>query len=808
MSDYFRDLRYGLRSLWRSPSFTLVAALTLGLGVGAVTVIYSVVYNVVVAPLPYRDADRLVNVTVQDVRSGRVRPAFSFAELQEFSAQTSVFEDVIGTLGQGMRYETTDSVEFLRVVWVTPNFFDFMGLPPMIGRTIRPEDGKPNAPAVAVLRHRAWVTYFASDPAVIGKTIALNGEPRIVIGVMPPRFTWHAADIWIPGPIDRTPPAGAIALRNFQARLKPGVTLEQAAAELDTLARRRASAYPKDYPEQFRMQVLNVIAFTVGAFSGVLWVTLAAVSLLLLIACCNVGNMLLARASTREREMMVRVALGASRGRIVRQLLIESLWLSAAGAVAGSLLAYAGIGALVARLPQNPLPGEVDIALNGPVLLFSLAIAAGAALVFGLAPALYVARRDLTSTTLRSAGRVTGAGGHLRNTLVAAEIALSLVLLLGAGLLMRSFVSVMREDLGFDPARLTFVGVAFPPGRYTAPADKQRFYDEARRRIRLIPGLEAAALTSGVPPFEMPVSGVGLPGEPAPRDAKAVVRWVTADFFRALDIPVIRGNIPPDLTVDEGARQVVVNQTFVRHYFAGQDAVGRRIELLPLNEPPDPQRHRVYEVAAVVADIRNQGLRLAADPEVYLPWSGAVRGTPSLLVRTAGSPTSSLKSVRQELATVDRQVATVQALALTEILDRSFYAQPRFSLLVLGIFAVTGIVLVAVGVFSLTSYTVSRQKKEIAVRIALGAGRSDVYSVVFRIALRLIAAGSAVGVLASFATNRLLTTQLWNVSPNDPLTLAAATILVASIALAACYIPARRAMRVDPIGALRERVNR
>jgi putative ABC transport system permease protein len=249
---------------------------------------------------------------------------------------------------------------------------------------------------------------------------------------------------------------------------------------------------------------------------------------------------------------------------------------------------------------------------------------------------------------------------------------------------------------------------------------------------------------------------------------------------------------------------VVINQTFVRHYFAGQDAIGRRIELLPVDEPPDPQRHRVYEVAAVVADIRNQGLRASADPEVYLPWSGAVRGTPSLLLRTAGSPTSSLKGVRQELAAVDRQVAVVQARALTEILDRSFYAQPRFSLLVLGIFASTAIVLVAVGVFSLTAYTVSRQRKEIAVRIALGAARSHVYAVVFRIALRLVAAGTVAGVLASFATNRLLTTQLWDVSPNDPLTLMAATILVASIACAACFIPARRAMRVDPIVALRE----
>jgi putative ABC transport system permease protein len=283
-----------------------------------------------------------------------------------------------------------------------------------------------------------------------------------------------------------------------------------------------------------------------------------------------------------------------------------------------------------------------------------------------------------------------------------------------------------------------------------------------------------------------------------------MVRWVTTDFFSALDIPIMRGSIPPDVKAGEAARQVVVNQAFARTYFHGQDAIGRRIELLPLNEPPDPLRHRVYEVAAIVGDIRNQGLRQATDPEVYVPWFAAIRGTPSLLLRTAGSPANVSTSVRHEFAAVDRQVAVVQTRALTEILDRSFYAQPRFSLLVLGVFAVTGIVLVAVGVFSLTAYAVSRQKKEIAVRIALGAARSQVYAVVFRVAVRLVAAGIGAGILASFATNRLLTTQLWNVSPNDPWTLAAATILVASIAFAACYIPARRAMRVDPIGALRE----
>ena len=804
LEEVWRDLRHGARALWRAPAFTLVSTLTLALGIGAVTIIYSVVYNVVVEPLPYRDADWLVNVMVQDIRTGRTRAAFSFDELRELSGPSNVFEDVIGTLGQGMRYETPDSVQYLRGVWVTPNFFSFMALEPLLGRAIGPADGAPGAPAVAVLRHRAWVTYFAGDPGVIGTTVALNGEARTIIGVMPPRFTWHGADLWIPGAIDRAAPAGAIAVRQFQARLKQDITPSQAEAQLDLIAHRRALEHPTDYPDQFRVQVLNVIEYTVGPFSRVLYTTLAAVGLLLLIACCNVANMLLARATTREREMMIRVALGAGRARIVRQLLIESLLLSAAGAFAGCLLAYWGIGALVARLPQNPLPGEVDIALNGPVLLFTLAIAGGAALVFGMAPAVYMVRRDRLASAVRGAGKVAGGRARLRNALVAAEIALSLVLVLGAGLLMRTFVSIMRVDLGFEPARLAVLSVAFPPGGYSTAAERQRFYDESLQRIRSVPGVDAVAATTGIPPFETAMTGVELPGQARVGDARTAVRSITADYFRTLGIPLTEGTGLSDLAVDEMPRQVVVNQTFVDQYLGGRDAIGRQVRLLPLTEAADPVRHRVFEIVGVVGDVKNQGLQRTADPEVYIPWSSASRGSLLLVVRGANEPSILMKAVRHELTNVDRQVAVVQARTVTEILERSFYSQPRFSLLVLGLFAATGTVLVAVGVFSLTAYNVSRQKKEIAVRMALGATGRDVYAVVFRIAFRLIASGAAIGLLASFATNRLLATQLWSVSTTDPVTLAAATVLVSLIALAASYIPARRALRVDPIVALRE----
>ena len=805
--DLWRDCRYGARSLVRAPAFTLVSVVTLGLGIGAVTVIYSVVHNVVIDPLPYRDADRLVNVFVEDSRTGFVRGGFSPSELADFRDQSRVFEDVIGTAGQGMLYETPERAEFLRGVWVTPNFFEFMGLQPLMGRAIVPDDGRPGAPPVAVLRHRAWTTYFGADPSVVGTTVVLNGEPRTIVGVMPPRFTWHAADLWVPGPID---PAGARVgppARNFQARLKRGVTLQQAESELAVIADRRARDFPRDYPAQRRVRVLNVIEYTVGSFSTVLYIVLAAVGLLLLIACCNVANMLLARATTRQREMTIRVALGAGRARIVRQLMIESVMLAAGGAALGCLLAYVGIDALVARLPQNPLPGEVDITLNGPVLVFSLAAAGLSAVLFGMAPALYTVQRDLASGGLKSGGKgVAGGRSRLRHGLVVVEVALSLVLVLSAGLLMRSFVSIVRVDLGFSPDNLLVVGVAFPPGRYTAPPERHRFYSSARDGIASLPGVQGVAASTGLPPLDRGAeAAVELPGTPAAGDRpRAGVQLVTADYFHTLGISISRGAGFRDLPTGESPRFAVVNETFAASQFGPGDPLGREIRLLPLDGPADPARHGTFEIVGVVRDVRTRWRHEIPDPQVYLPWSSAARGFPMMLVRTAGNPAQSFAAVRRELSAVDRQVAVPMVRTLREILDRSFYAQPRFSLLVLGIFAATGTLLVAIGVFSVMAYTVSRQKKEIAVRMALGASRAHVYGVTLRLGSQLLAAGAALGLLASVATNRLLAAQLWNVSPYDPLTLVTATMLVSLIAFTACYLPARRATRVEPIAALRE----
>jgi putative ABC transport system permease protein len=794
LDDARRDLQYAARTLALAPGFTSVAVFTLALGIGSVTIIYSVIHNVLLDPLPYPDSGRLVNLLVQDLETGRTRGVFPADEFLAYQDGSSAFEDVVGTMGVGMVYADREHAELLRGVWVTPNFFAFMGLEPVLGRVITPEDGLPDAPPVAVLRHRAWVSYFGGASDIVGRTIVLNGEPRTIVGVMPPRFTWHAADVWIPRRMDRSDPS----VRNFQARLKPGIAPAQAETELNVIAARRAREHPKEYPEKFTIQVVNVIEFTVGGFSTVLYTILSAVALLLLIACCNVANMLLARATVREREMTVRAALGASRWRIVRQLLVESLLLSLIGAAAGAVLAYFGLDALVSVLPAGPLPGEVEIALDRAALAFSLGTAVVSALLFGIAPALYSARRDLV-VGLKSGGKgMAGGRGRFRNVLVAAEVALSLVLLLGAGLLLRTFMSLTRVDLGFDAARVLVVPLAFAPGTYATPAEKHRFYEQTLQRLAVIPGVEAASASSFFSPdLGLTRSEVAIAGRPGSDRSPAVVQSVTENYFQTMAIPIVRGSSLPTLASGDVPRTAVVNRTLAIRYFEG-DALGKHITL-----STPAAADRLLEIVGVVEDVKNQGITAAPAPHVYLPGAASAGGSPFILVRTLADPLRLLNAVRAELALVDRQVALRQAGSLEDILQRMAFAQPRFSLIVLTIFAMTGTLLVAIGVFSVMAYSVSQMTKEIAVRMALGASRWHAMGAVLKVGVPLLAAGTAAGLLANMATSRLIANQLWRTSPNDPLTLAVATAVIAVVALLACCIPARRAMSIDPMVALR-----
>ena len=481
LEDLRRDVIYGVRTLLRTPSFTLVAVLTLALGISAVTVIYSVLRNVALDPFPYSRSDRLVNVVLRD-GSGRIirGPYFRSEEFLDYQEQTTAFEDVVGTSQFSAHWMSDSGAERLALNWMTPNGFDFLGVPPLIGRVFDHRDVAPGAPPVAVMNHRAWMTRFGADPGVIGRTLVLDGQPYTVIGVMPPRFEWNIADLWLPAAMQRSDdPQTPRGMRAFQAHLRPGVTAAEAEAQLNVVGARRAAERPNDYPPGFRFGIIPVVDWVVREFRGTLYALFGAVSLLLVIACCNVANMLLARATIREREITIRAAIGASRGRIVRQLLVESAVLACGGLAAGCLMAYGGIVALAGYMPRQGVPWETQIRLDRPVLLFALAAAAVATIGFGLFPALQSARRDVAlgaNTTARSTGgrRQT----RMRAGLVVAQVALSMVLLLGAGLLMRTFVKLVRARPG--------IGSEERAGRrHRVPAPRT---DVARGAAAVLPG--------------------------------------------------------------------------------------------------------------------------------------------------------------------------------------------------------------------------------------------------------------------------------------------------------------------------------
>jgi putative ABC transport system permease protein len=800
----WQDVRYALRQWRHNGSFTALAVFTLALGIGSVAVMYSVLHNIALEPFPYAAQQRMVDVVVRDLArpDALYRGPLPADEFLDYQEQSRSFEDVIGANDENRLYSTGESAERWTVVLVTPNTFQFLGVAPLLGRTIVEDDGRPGAPPVAVLGHAAWLRHFGGDPAVLGRTLVLDGDPWTIVGVMPPRFTWHVADVWVPARIERAR-SGPDPGRWFQARLKPGISAEQAEAELQVIAARRAREHPDQYPPRFRIQVITVIDWVVGRFRGVLYTLLAAVGVLMLIACGNVANMLLARATAREREMTLRAALGASRRRIVRQLLVESLLLALTGAAAGCLLAWGGIQALVRAMPRQNVPYETEIALDGPVLALALAAGTVSAVIFGLFPALHAARRDVQAG-LRSSGKGTAGGlrhGGIRHALVVAQVALSLVLLLGAGLLMRTFVALLRVDPGFDPARIATVGVDFARGTYATAAERQRFFRAALARLSALPGVQAVAETISTPPFGAMRSQVEVDGRAVPGDG-VLVRFCSESFLDLVGVRTTRGRGLSEADVVQGRKVAVANEALASKYFGGRDAVGARVTLLRLRtmEPPVPDP--VFEIVGVFPDVRNTGLRDAPMPELLVP-SSVPAGGRLIAARIAPGATVSLDTIRRAIWEVDRGVGLREGRWLEDDVGRVFHAQPRFTLIILSAFAGIGLLLVSLGVYGVLAYAVSRQTQEIAVRMALGASRGQVLGLVLGSGLKLVAAGVVVGLLASTATNRLMINQLWNTSPYDPLTVIAAVVVIAAAALAACYVPAARAVRVEPMAALR-----
>ena len=805
-----QDIRFALRNLRKSPAFAIIAAVTLALGIGASTAIFSVIENVLMEPFPYTDAQRLVSVQIHDTEQNDPggRAGYSGPEFLDYIAQNHVFDRVIANAGKDVLYRSGEGTERFDGNYVTPGTFEFLGMPALLGRVAQPADYEPGAPPVFVLRYKTWVTRFSADPSLVNKTFVLNGTQRTLIGIMPPRFGWGDADMWIP----QTPSRSAAQERNgfpvfwfLLGHLKPGVSIRQAESDLAVVAKNLSTVYPKDYPKKFSVHIETLTDLVVGRFRTTLYIVLAAVGLLLLIGCGNVANLLLARATTREKEFAIRAALGAGRWRIIRQLLVESFLLAVSGAVLGAVMAWGGLKGLVALMPQQIIPAEALIRLNVPVLAFTLAVAVLTAIIFGLAPALQVVRRDLNDP-LRDSGKGTSGGsahGRLRNAVVVLEVAVSLTLLVAAGLLMRSFVALREVHLGLQPDHIFVARLPLPEDRYKTSDQLAGFFRPLLNRLKAVPGVLEATETSTLPPYGGINTEIEIPGKTHAEKWEALFQLCSEDYFPVLKIQFIDGRPFTEAEVEGKRKLAVINQTFAHKYLGNENPLGQRVHIPQLERFPDKLADPWFEIIGVVADVKNNGLQDPVRPEMWVPYTMTGSGARGVLVRTGPEPMTMMSAIRHEIWATDSNVALTFTGTLESFIASFSYAGPRFGFLLMTVFGSIGLVLVTIGVYSVLAYTTARRTHEIGIRMALGAEKRDVLHLVVRMGVGLVGAGIVLGIIASLGVARVIATQLWGVSAYDPITLTSVAALLLITGIVACWIPARRASRVDPLIALR-----
>jgi putative ABC transport system permease protein len=798
----FQDARFGLRTLRKDRGFAALAVSALALGIGAATVIFSVIDNVLLEPFPYEHAERLTKFYIHDFAHPEQtgRSDFLMAEYRTFKDQNRVFEDIIATKGLDVLYTDKAGTKLFRGYETTANTFDFFGVKPLLGRAMTPADGRPDAPPIAVISYRAWRGEFGGDLNIVGTLLTLNGQPTTLISVMPPRFALYDGDFWLPLAVER--PETRV---NTLGRLKRDVSLRAAASDLNVIARGLAKIYPGDYPPKFNISTVTLVDRVLRRFRPLLYALTAAVIMLLLIACSNVANLLLARATAREHEIAVRASLGASRIRLIAQLMVESFLLACLGCAAGSLLAYAGIWGVATAMPRDLIPNESVIVLNWRVMLFALGLAVITTLLCGLAPALHAIGRDLHGR-VKAVGKGTGTVARhskLRTAFVVSQVALSIVLLVGAGLMMRSLLALQSVDLGFTPDHVLTVRIPFPRGRYDTAQQKRVFFQPVLGKISALPGVVAAAEVSALPPYGGPRSEVTVPGKAGSETLHSNLQLSSEGLFKTLGIRLLRGRLLSESDVDSARQVIVVNQTLVNKFFPTDDPIGRSIKFNLFDDAPESPRNAYFEIVGVVADARNNGLQQAPQPEAFLPYTASGIFGRGIVVRTAVNPSSLLPSIQSEIWAADPAIAPTLAGTLESFLERDAYSQPRFALIVLGLFASIGLLLAAIGIFSVLAYSVSLQTREIGIRMALGAERGAVLKMVLRSGLTMIGAGIVIGELASFGLTQFLQNQIWGVSARDPVTLAAVVAVLVAVGVAACIVPARRATRVDPVVALR-----
>jgi putative ABC transport system permease protein len=806
----WHDFRYALRTLRKNRGFAAVSILTLGLGIGASTAIFSVIENVLLEPFPYKGAARMVFPRIhnaQETQEGG-RQGYTPNEVLEITDTNHVFDGITAAAEDLFLYKRGEGTEQLYGAHVTPGTFEFFGMPALLGRVLQPADYEPGAPPVFVMRYKTWIERFGGNPAILNTTISLNGTPRTLVGIMPPRFGWYEADVLIPEKLRREAKASfadSPEIWFMLGRLKPGVSTQQAEADLTVIADRLAKVYPQDYPQHFTVQVRKLGETAVGRFESTLYTVLAAVALLLLIACSNVANLMLARGTTREKEFVLRAALGAGRARLVRLLMVESLVLAIAGATLGIFIAWGGLQALVAAMPQNLIPTEAVIELNAPVLAFTLVLAMLTPLLFGLAPALQSSRRDLIDP-LRDTGKGIGGGfrgGSLRDAVVVGEVALSLTLLIGAGLLMRSFVALRQVPLGLRADHVLQAVVPLPPDRYKTFDQTIGFFRPLLARLKALPGVVAAAGASEVPPIGFESTKLEIAGKTHQEDWQAFFQRASEEYFRVLRIDFKQGRAFSETEINDARKVAVVNDTFVRKYLDNENPIGRRVRFSSLDSLAGLARDPWFEIVGVVADVTNSGLQSPIQPAIWIPYTIPGSRAQFLLVRTSQDPATMMNAVRQAVWATDSGVALAYPGTLDDRINQSLYAGPRFGFILMSIFGSIGLILVLIGVYSVLAYSTSQKTHEIGIRMALGAARADVLGMVVKSALRFVLIGLGIGIAVSLLLGRLISDQLVHVRTYDPATLIGTTLLLTLTAALAGWIPARRAARVDPVIALR-----
>ena len=805
LEQTLQDLRFGVRALARAPGFAALAVLSLALGIMATTAMYSVVRAVIIDPFPYRDVDQLTSIRVYDPGGRGGRTYYTTDQYLEFASRATIFEGVIASTISDVVWTGGGDPQRLRGNHCTTNTFDVMGVPPLLGRAVQPSDGVAGAPPVAVLGHRFWQRQFGGDPSVVGRQLVLNGVSRTVVGVMPKRFMWRGADVYVPVVFERGRVVEGVRDVHVLGRLKPGVGAAQAEADLRPIVEDLARREPQQFPDgRWRVDLLSFKDTFRSDIGDTLWILFAAVGLLLLIACVNVSNLLLSRAVTRQREMALRAAIGAGRARLLRQLLTESALIAAGGVLVGVPLAYLGLNAIIALVPPDTIPDESEIAINGGVLAFTILVSMATALVFGLAPAWQASATDLTESLKEGARSVTGGGRRalVSNGLVVAEVALSVMLLVGASLMMRTLLAMQDVDLGITTERLLTMRVPLVETRYPDAERRVAFFQALLARLEGVPGIRAAGLNTGVHPFGGWTTPIVVPGR-AGDDRPVLVHQASDGYTRALGIPLLRGRGLERGDLERRQRVAVVNEALVAQYFGGRDPLGQVIRIPRLRQPPMNLTEDAFEVVGVVRDTVNRDLTEPLRPEVYMPYTlgGFAQ---RLVVRTDGDAERATALVRAEVAAIDPDQPITDIRSLESALDDFVFAGPRFSLTLFGVFAALGLTLAVVGVYGVVAHGVSRRTQEIGVRMALGATAGRIVSMVVAGGAKVIAAGVLAGLVGSALAGRALRELIWNVSPWDPLSFAAVAALLVVVGLLATLWPALRVTRVSPVAALRQ----